>query len=78
MLAEQVKQIDRTSGDYNQFWQDRNYLPHAHKIKAHVVYTHGLQDWNVKPNQVYYIFNALPEEIQKHIFSSSRATYLYA
>ena len=68
MLAEQVKQIDRTSGDYNQFWQDRNYLPHAHKIKAHVVYTHGLQDWNVKPNQVYYIFNALPEEIQKHIF----------
>ncbi|EHJ51586.1 Xaa-Pro dipeptidyl-peptidase [Streptococcus macacae] len=68
MLAEQTEQIDRTSGDYNQFWHERNYLPQAHKIQAHVVYTHGLQDWNVKPNQVYQIFKALPQQVQKHLF----------
>ncbi|MGT2923854.1 Xaa-Pro dipeptidyl-peptidase [Streptococcus caviae] len=68
MLEEQSQQIDRTSGDYNQFWQDRNYLPYAHKVKAHVVYTHGLQDWNVKPNHVYDILKALPSHIEKHAF----------
>ncbi|WP_057489928.1 Xaa-Pro dipeptidyl-peptidase [Streptococcus orisasini] len=68
MLKEQSQQIDRTSGDYNQFWQDRNYLPYAHKVKAHVVYTHGLQDWNVKPNHVYDILNALPSHVEKHAF----------
>lgn len=68
MLDEQSKEIDRISGDYNQFWQNRNYLPYAHSIKAHVVYTHGLQDWNVKPNHVYDILNALPSYVEKHAF----------
>ncbi|KHD46297.1 Xaa-Pro dipeptidyl-peptidase [Streptococcus hongkongensis] len=68
MLAVQSQALDRTSGDYNQYWHDRNYLPHAHKTKCDVVYTHGLQDWNVKPKQVYTIFNALPASVQKHLF----------
>lgn len=68
MLKEQSEQIDRISGDYNQFWHNRNYLPYAHKVKTHVVYTHGLQDWNVKPNHVYDILNALPSHVEKHAF----------
>lgn len=68
LLDEQSKFIDRASGDYNQYWHDRNYLPHADKVEATVVYTHGLQDWNVKPRHVYNIFNALPEHVQKHLF----------
>ena len=66
---EKVKeQLDRKTGDYNQFWHDRNYLLNAHKVKAEVVFTHGSQDWNVKPLHVYQMFHALPTHINKHLF----------
>lgn len=67
-LDEQSAQLDRASGDYNQFWHDRNYLPHADKVKATCVFTHGLQDWNVKPRHIFNIFNALPDTVEKHAF----------
>ena len=62
------KELDRASGDYNQFWHDRNYLLQADKVKAEVVFTHGSQDWNVKPLHVYQMFQALPANIKKHLF----------
>ncbi|RSJ03218.1 Xaa-Pro dipeptidyl-peptidase [Streptococcus mitis] len=66
---EKVKeQLDRKTGDYNQFWHDRNYLLNAHKVKAEVVFTHGSQDWNVKPLHVYQMFHALPTHLHKHLF----------
>ena len=66
---EKVKEkLDRKTGDYNQFWHDRNYLLNAHKVKAEVVFTHGSQDWNVKPLHVYQMFHALPAHINKHLF----------
>ena len=66
---EKVKeQLDRKTGDYNQFWHDRNYLLSADKVKAEVVFTHGSQDWNVKPLHVYQMFHALPAHINKHLF----------
>ena len=66
---ERVKEkLDRKTGDYNQFWHDRNYLLNAHKVKAEVVFTHGSQDWNVKPLHVYQMFHALPAHINKHLF----------
>ena len=66
---EKVKEkLDRKTGDYNQFWHDRNYLLNAHKVKAEVVFTHGSQDWNVKPLHVYQMFHALPDNIRKHLF----------
>ena len=66
---EKVKeQLDRKTGDYNQFWHDRNYLLNADKVKAEVVFTHGSQDWNVKPLHVYQMFHALPTHINKHLF----------
>ena len=66
---EKVKEkLDRKTGDYNQFWHDRNYLLNAHKVQAEVVFTHGSQDWNVKPLHVYQMFHALPNHINKHLF----------
>ena len=67
-IEELKKNLDRKTGDYNQFWHDRNYLLNAHKVKAEVVFTHGSQDWNVKPLHVYQMFNALPSNIKKHLF----------
>ena len=40
-------------GDYTAYWQERNYtaqLPDA--VVASVLYVHGLQDWNVKPDHM--------------------------
>lgn len=66
---EKVKEkLDRKTGDYNQFWHDRNYLLNAHNVQAEVVFTHGSQDWNVKPLHVYRMFHALPTHINKHLF----------
>ena len=62
------KELDRASGDYNQFWHDRNYLLNADRVKAEVVFTHGSQDWNVKPLHVFNMFQALPASIKKHLF----------
>ena len=62
------KELDRASGDYNQFWHDRNYLLNANQVKAEVVFTHGSQDWNVKPLHVFNMFQALPASIKKHLF----------
>ena len=67
-IEELKKKLDRKTGDYNQFWHDRNYLLNAHKVKAEVVFTHGSQDWNVKPLHVYQMFQALPNNIKKHLF----------
>ena len=67
-IEELKKNLDRKTGDYNQFWHERNYLLNAHKVKAEVVFTHGSQDWNVKPLHVYQMFNALPSSIKKHLF----------
>ena len=66
---EKVKEkLNRKTGDYNQFWHNRNYLLNAHKVQAEVVFTHGSQDWNVKPLHVYQMFHALPSHINKHLF----------
>ena len=67
-LEELKEQLDRKTGDYNQFWHDRNYLLQADKVKAEVVFTHGSQDWNVKPLHVFNMFQALPSHIHKHLF----------
>ena len=67
-LDKQRRDLERETGDYNQFWHDRNYLIHADKVQAEVVFTHGSQDWNVKPFHVYQMFHALPSHIKKHLF----------
>lgn len=67
-LKQQGQDSRRDTGDYNQFWHNRNYVKNADKVKATVVFTHGTQDWNVKPINVFNMFNALPSHIDKHLF----------
>lgn len=52
---------DRESGNYNRFWDERNYLKHADQIKASVFVIQGLNDWNVKPDQGILLFEKLQE-----------------
>ena len=39
---------DRTTGDWNPFWQRRDYLHRVGGVEASVFVVHGLNDWNVK------------------------------
>lgn len=55
------EQIDRKTADYNDFWDERNYLKEAHNIEASVLLVHGLLDWNVKPKQFGQWWDALKE-----------------
>ena len=58
-LADMVKAEDRDSGNYNEFWDARNYLKHAMEFKASAFIIHGLNDWNVKSDQAIKMFRAL-------------------
>ncbi|MBW3582635.1 MAG: CocE/NonD family hydrolase [Euryarchaeota archaeon] len=40
------------SGDWNTFWEEREFRKQVDGVEASVLYVHGLQDWNVKPNNI--------------------------
>jgi X-Pro dipeptidyl-peptidase len=48
--------------DYNQFWDDRDYLKDVDRTKASVFVVHGLNDWNVKPNNWVQWWNGLSKQ----------------
>ncbi|MEJ2853206.1 MULTISPECIES: Xaa-Pro dipeptidyl-peptidase [unclassified Saccharothrix] len=50
---------DRVSGDYNAFWDERNYTKRAGGVKASVFVVHGHSDWNVKGSQYSQWWEAL-------------------
>ncbi|WLD94459.1 Xaa-Pro dipeptidyl-peptidase [Alkalihalobacillus sp. AL-G] len=50
---------DRATGDYNEFWDHRNYVNDAENIEASVLVVHGLNDWNVKTEQFAQWWDAL-------------------
>ncbi|MGE7873443.1 Xaa-Pro dipeptidyl-peptidase [Bacillus paramycoides] len=52
---------DRKTGDYNDFWDKRNYVKDAKNVKASVFVVHGLNDWNVKTKQFTQWWEALGE-----------------
>lgn len=58
-LAQITHDQDRQSGNYNQFWDARNYLKDAANITADLLLVHGLNDWNVKPRNVNNLWNAV-------------------
>jgi len=57
--AKMALEQDREFGNYNTFWDERNYLPHIKDIKADVIMVHGLIDWNVKPRHVEQLWQEL-------------------
>ncbi len=45
--------------DYDDFWDERDYLKDVAGVKASVFVVHGLNDWNVKPNHYVQWWTAL-------------------
>jgi X-Pro dipeptidyl-peptidase len=57
--ARLVHGADRTTGDYNAFWDERNYVKDAARFKTAVLISHGLNDFNVKPRHAARLWAAL-------------------
>ncbi len=49
------------SGDYGEYWREREYRPGAPRTRAATLYVHGLRDFGVLPSTVAGWFNRLPE-----------------
>jgi X-Pro dipeptidyl-peptidase len=50
---------DRATGDFNDFWAARDLLPFVKNIKAAVLLTHGLNDYNVMPDNSVRIYDEM-------------------
>ncbi|MFF1608251.1 Xaa-Pro dipeptidyl-peptidase [Amycolatopsis sp. NPDC058278] len=57
---------DRVTGDYTPFWDVRNYRDDVGKVRASVLAVHGLNDWNVKTEQVATWYEALKARGVEH------------
>ncbi|TCB97114.1 Xaa-Pro dipeptidyl-peptidase [Micromonospora zingiberis] len=53
---------DDVTGDYNDFWAERDYLPHANKVRASVLLVHGINDDNVRADHFSKWWYALAEQ----------------
>ena len=57
--TEMAQGMDRTHGDYNDFWAGRDYLNHLGPMKAATLMAHAFNDWNVMPEHSVRIYQAL-------------------
>lgn len=54
--------MDRKTGDYNDFWADRDYLKHIDNLHAAVLMAHGFNDWNVMTSHSQRFYQAAKEK----------------
>ena len=66
VIAEIAAKQDRVTGDYSAFWDERNYVKDAGKVRAAVLAVHGLNDWNVKGKHVVQWYEALRRNGVEH------------
>lgn len=59
MRARMVEGADRRTGDYNAYWDERNYVKDTARFKTAVLISHGLNDFNVKPRHAARLWAAL-------------------
>lgn len=60
--TEMAQNMDRKTGDYNDFWAGRDYLNHMDNFQAALLMSHGFNDWNVMPEHSYRIAKAAKEK----------------
>ncbi len=56
---EMADNMDRVTGDYNDFWAGRDYLNDMAPLKAAVLMAHAFNDWNVVPEHSVRILEAV-------------------
>ncbi|GAA0908296.1 Xaa-Pro dipeptidyl-peptidase [Virgisporangium aurantiacum] len=69
VMDELERRQDRETGDYSRYWDERNYVKDAHKVRASVFLVHGLNDWNVRTKNGIQWWNALSSNgVQRKIW----------
>jgi X-Pro dipeptidyl-peptidase len=53
---------DRRTGDWNDWWAGRDYVPQVKGIKAAVLMAHAWNDWNVMPEHSVRVVQALQQQ----------------
>lgn len=69
--TEMKNNMDRLTGDYNDFWAGRDYLNDMEPMKAALLMSHGFNDWNVMPEHSFRIYEqakkqGIPAQIYYH------------
>lgn len=69
--TEMANNLDRITGDYNDFWAGRDYINDMAPMKAALLMSHGFNDWNVMPEHSFRIVMkakemGLPVQIYYH------------
>jgi X-Pro dipeptidyl-peptidase len=54
--------MDRIRGDYNAFWDARDYVKKIDNMKAALLMAHGFNDWNVMAEHSYRFYKAAKEK----------------
>ena len=54
--------MDRLTGDYNDFWAERDLMNYMENFSAALLMAHGFNDWNVMPEHSYRIYEAAKEK----------------
>ncbi len=54
-----IANLDRKSGNYNDFWKGRDYIHKLEPVKAAVLMAHAFNDWNVMPEHSIRIYEAV-------------------
>lgn len=67
VIRQLAKDQDRRSGDYSDFWRQRDFQRKAGKVRAAVLVAHGLRDWNVKPSAAARWYEALRKNDVDHM-----------
>ena len=69
MQTSLLEKEDRKTGQYSDYWENRNYRHHTDKINCSWISVHGLNDWNVKPKNVYKIWQKVKDlPVEHHLF----------
>ena len=57
-----AENMDRVTGDYNDFWAGRDYLNQLDSVRAALLMSHAFNDWNVMPEHSVRIYEAWKEK----------------
>ena len=76
-LSQMIEEQDALSGDYNCFWDQRNYTNGADSLNCSALIIHGLNDFNVRTKQfdmMYDAFRSAGQEVKLILHQGAHMT----
>lgn len=77
LFDQMTHDMDRGSGYYNAFWDERNYLNQADQVTVPMLIIHGTNDWNVKISHLFKFLKATKGHSTCRNFVIHRGKHIY-